>query len=156
MPKTPFSAVCAILSIFTTLIAAPTRASAAEDVATVPARFSAAPLFLGGATHWRVRSLRGARPIQGSEISARFSGGTVSGRAGCNAYNGSYEAGGGVVTIPGVGLTRMRCFSPRGVMEQEQSYVRALQEARTYFLQRNRLFFRNSDGAVVIEFIRSR
>ena len=70
-----------------------------------------------------------------TEITAEFvsSEETVKGSAGCNSYFGSYELKGSQLSIPGpVGVTEMYCMEPKGIMDQEQEYLAALQLAESY------------------------
>jgi heat shock protein HslJ len=64
-------------------------------------------------------------PIQGTELTATFTGDQVSGSAGCNQYNGSYTLDGDTVTIGPLATTRMACEPD--VMDQETAFLTALQ-----------------------------
>ncbi len=78
--------------------------------------------------------------LSGTEITLRFDRGTLrktgtmSGSAGCNAYSADYEyvneftSGTPVVTS----VTEKACYTPDGVMEQEERYLRHLEE-HTYW-----------------------
>ena len=56
------------------------------------------------------------------------------------------------VNVGDIGLTRMFCEEPEGVMEQEQEYLQALQNSTTYKVDRNRMEFRDDSGALQVDF----
>ncbi len=73
--------------------------------------------------------------ITDTEISAEFVSAeeTVKGSAGCNTYFGRYELNGSRLSIPGpVAVTEMFCLEPEGLMDQEQEYLKVLQQAESY------------------------
>jgi putative lipoprotein len=75
-----------------------------------------------------------ARTIAGTEITAIFDGGRVSGSAGCNNYFGTYvtssTGGQNTLSVSELGATRMMCAEE--IMEQEAEYLAALQSATNY------------------------
>ncbi len=72
--------------------------------------------------------------LEGTEISVDFSeGGQLSGYAGCNNYNASYETEGINLTIGPVVTTRMACDQPEGVMEQESNYLLSFENADLFY-----------------------
>jgi hypothetical protein len=77
------------------------------------------------------------KTIPGSEITALFSNGQVSGSAGCNTYQGTYRstraAGGNTIEFGPLATTRMTC--DEALMEQEQIYLAALESATEYTLE---------------------
>lgn len=74
-------------------------------------------------------------------ITANFGDGAVTGNAGCNRYNGSYEIDGdmmvGAITISEVASTRMLC--PDEVMAAENAYFSALESTAAYAIEGNLL-----------------
>jgi len=90
-------------------------------------------------TSWVLAAYRKTAPIPGTEITAAFRGGQVTGNAGCNSYFGSYEAQGGEISVGAVGSTEMACMDPEGVMEQELEYLKHLSDAQTYQIEGDRL-----------------
>jgi heat shock protein HslJ len=94
--------------------------------------------------------------IEGSQITATFSGGTVSGSAGCNNYTGTVTPVADYFTIGGIAVTQQACAEPAGVMEQEQAYLAALEATAGYQWQQDavngavitggRLFYSLADG----------
>ncbi|MEJ2211924.1 MAG: META domain-containing protein, partial [Anaerolineae bacterium] len=77
------------------------------------------------------------KTIPGSEITALFANGQVSGSAGCNNYNGTYRstraAGSNTIEFGPLATTRMMCDEP--LMEQESLYLAALESATGYTLE---------------------
>jgi heat shock protein HslJ len=77
------------------------------------------------------------KTIPGSEVTAVFADGQVTGSAGCNTYRGTYRstraAGGNTLEIGPLSTTRMMCDEP--LMEQEQLYLAALEAATEYTLE---------------------
>ncbi len=78
--------------------------------------------------------------LEGTEITASFEDGTLTGSAGCNTYRATYESGRGTLKISPPAGTRMSCPEPAGVMEQEQTYLAALPEVARYSLEGDQLF----------------
>ena len=70
-------------------------------------------------------------PITPSDITASFSGGSITGSAGCNTYFGTYLSPGNALSITIDGSTMMMCNQP-GVMNQESTFISALEAAQTY------------------------
>ena len=96
------------------------------------------PPALAG-TDWGLRSFndgQGALVIvlEGTEITATFAeNGTLSGSAGCNSYNTTYEIDGDNIIISSpMALTMMMCETPEGIMEQETQYLGALENSSIY------------------------
>jgi hypothetical protein len=77
------------------------------------------------------------KTIPGSEITAIFSRGQISGSAGCNSYNGTYRASGtgdlNTITFGPLATTRMMCDEP--LMEQEGLYLTALESATRFTIE---------------------
>jgi hypothetical protein len=77
------------------------------------------------------------RILPGSEITAEFADGQVSGSAGCNTYRGTYRstraAGRNTIEIGPLATTRSMCDEP--LMEQESLYLAALEAATEYTIE---------------------
>jgi hypothetical protein len=77
------------------------------------------------------------KTIPGSEITAEFADGQVSGSAGCNTYQGTYRstraAGRNTIEIGPLATTRMMCDEP--LMDQESLYLAALEAATEYTIE---------------------
>jgi len=74
---------------------------------------------------------------------------TVAGSAGCNQFNARYEAEGSKFRFTAPAATRRMCPGA-GVMEQEQSFLKALEAVTTMRLEGNRLEFRDDKGALQV------
>lgn len=90
--------------------------------------------------------------LLGTEITAEFMDGTVSGLAGCNSYSASYELDGNHISVGPAVSTRMFCGEPEGVMEQENQYLAALQSAATYEIKANVLTMFDGEGTRMVTY----
>lgn len=89
--------------------------------------------------------------IEGSEVTAVFGADNkLSGKAGCNTYNGDYTASGTSLSIGAVTATNIACGDPPGIMEQEQTYINLLSTAATYTTTSDSLEIRNSQGQLIL------
>jgi heat shock protein HslJ len=88
---------------------------------------------------WALTELTGKPPLAGTGISAEFSAdGRVSGSAGCNRYSGTYTISGKSITFSSpMASTMMMC--DQAVMDQENAYLKALQEAKTFAVKGDQL-----------------
>ncbi|UCG24826.1 MAG: META domain-containing protein [Chloroflexota bacterium] len=103
-------------------------------------------------TPWTVISYNNGRGgvvsvITGTELTTLFTGGTVSGSAGCNDYSGPYELDGAQISVGPLANTEMACAEPEGIMEQETEFLAALQSVATYVIDGDTLDMRREDGA---------
>jgi heat shock protein HslJ len=71
--------------------------------------------------------------IDGTEITARFEGGTVSGSSGCNTYSAPYDLGASSLSISEARITQMAC--DEAVMSQENVYLANLAAASGYVVK---------------------
>ena len=94
---------------------------------------------------WALTELMGKAPGAGTGISAEFStDGKVSGSAGCNRYSGTYTVSGSSITISSsIASTMMMC--DEAIMEQENAYLKALPEAKTYEIKGDQLTLTGAD-----------
>ncbi len=102
---------------------------------------------------WVLVSLHGSAPIEGREITLSFEETSVEGSGGCNTYGGSYTASEDSLSLRGVYWTEMACLEPKGVMEQEQAYFRALNAAARYRVDGDRLELYDEAGAQILTFV---
>jgi heat shock protein HslJ len=94
--------------------------------------------------------------IIGTELTAKFDDdGTLSGSAGCNNYNTTYEVDGENISIGQTAVTQMYCQDPEGIMEQEAEYLAALQSAATYKIEGDRMTMRTDSDSTVATFQRA-
>ena len=107
-------------------------------------------------TSWEVTMYNNGREavvglIADSKVTLNFSAeGQVSGNSGCNTYSGGYETSGDQLKIGPLASTRMFCEKPAGVMEQEQQYLAALQNAATFEIAGDTLTMRDAGGAMQV------
>ena len=94
---------------------------------------------------WRLTTLRGASLIPGTEITATFEDGEVSGKA-CNTYGGKYQVSGDRLTLSEVFMTEMACLEPQGIMEQELAFFNLLTSAQSFNLTGGRLVILGAGG----------
>lgn len=90
--------------------------------------------------------------LAGTRITALFEAGNISGSAGCNNYSGSYEVDGNAISIGPLAGTLAFCNEPEGVMEQESSYLAALESTATYQIVVNRLELISESGELMATF----
>jgi heat shock protein HslJ len=90
-------------------------------------------------TAWRLIGIDGRPPLAGSQVTAAFAAGQVSGGGGCNSYGGSVQAVDGRLTVRDLASTAMACLTPPGVMEQEAVVLGLLVAAERYELSGGRL-----------------
>lgn len=115
------------------------------------------PVALKGVT-WRATVYNNGRSaavslIDGSEITATFgTDGVLSGSAGCNHYRAAYVIEGSSITIQAPAATRKICSDPKGVMQQESEYLKALTTTATYAIQGQQLELRTAEDALVALF----
>jgi heat shock protein HslJ len=89
--------------------------------------------------------------IADSKVTLNFGAdGQVSGNAGCNNYSGGYETSGDQLKVGPLASTMMACDKPAGVMEQEQLYLAALQNAAIYEISGDTLTIRDTGGATQV------
>jgi heat shock protein HslJ len=72
--------------------------------------------------------------------------GTITGSAGCNTYNGTYEVSGTDLTIGTLATTMMACEPD--VSTQEADYLAALARVTTYSISGDQLELRDAQGAL--------
>lgn len=70
--------------------------------------------------------------IPGTQITADFADGKVTGSAGCNNYSGTLTPANDYFTVTGIATTRKFCSEPAGIMDQESAYLAALGNITSY------------------------
>jgi heat shock protein HslJ len=107
-------------------------------------------------TSWKVMNYNNGKQavvglLTGTEITLKFGADDqVSGKSGCNTYSGGYKTSGDQLKVGPLASTMMACESPAGVMEQEQQYLAALQNAATYDIAGSTLTIRDAGGAMQV------
>ena len=86
-------------------------------------------------------------PLPGAEITASFSAdGSVSGNAGCNGFQGSYQSADGALSFGLMAITQMACPEPDGVLEQESRFFNMLNQANEYRMSGGNLILTTPSG----------
>lgn len=102
-------------------------------------------------SQWFLHFINNAPILPGTLIDARFTinpdgqGGQMAGSAGCNTYNAAFGEGLGAQTAF---TSSTICFTPDGIMEQENSYLSSLSRAYGYWLTGNQLVVNTGLGAL--------
>jgi heat shock protein HslJ len=121
------------------------------------AKFSLLPETPIKGTSWLANSFNSGEGafvvvLAGSKITANFGeDGVLSGSAGCNNYNTSFEeTAGGAIKINGpIASTMMACDQPDGVMEQETQYLTSLPTATKLINLAGVMLLQEDDGTPV-------
>jgi heat shock protein HslJ len=93
-------------------------------------------------SNWTLESLGPTNALESNKPTLRFSEGLVRGSAGCNSFQGDYSITGQKIAFSELAMTLMACPEPEGVMDQEQSYVRALQQVDRFEFSEGRLILK--------------
>jgi len=96
-------------------------------------------------TAWLLTLIDNIPPLSGTRLTVEFSSQLVDGSSGCNSYGGSYDIKGEKIFINQIAMTEMACLDP-GVMEQEQTFIKYLQDAQNFALSEGYLLIFRSDG----------
>ncbi len=116
------------------------------------------PLGLEG-TDWNLDAFNDGQGafvnlIAGTQITTSFgSDGNLSGSGGCNNYGTTYAADFSNISIGAIMSTEMACPEPEGVMDQENKYLTALEQAATYRNYRIALVMFDAEEQVLASFI---
>lgn len=106
---------------------------------------------------WKLASIgenRSLKPVlEGTEITlVANSDGALAGSAGCNTYRGSFTLDGAKLTVSPLATTRKLCED--AVMQQEQTYLAALQAADSARIQDGRLLITYNKGTSLLAYDR--
>ena len=101
-------------------------------------------------TNWTITGFNNGRqavvsPLGDTTLTLSFRDGRVSGFAGCNGFNGAYTRDGDRLSIGPLATTRKACAG-KGVMEQEQQLVAALESVTTWAIDHGMLDLHRGDG----------
>ncbi len=107
-------------------------------------------------TTWMLTSLQTeegtANVLPNTTVTATFNDDNVTGSSGCNRYFARYSLSGqDAITFTSLGSTVMYCTNP-GVMTQETTYVRLLQNTTGYAVSADTLSLLNGRGQVQLVF----
>lgn len=151
----PFATVALVLAACATGGGSGTTAASPTAVAEVPSEAPAGAPTLEG-TNWQLTGYAGP---QGNTVpvpelvaaTAVFEGGTVSGNAGCNSYNGSYTLEGDTITVGGLALTKMAC--PDVQMALESAFTTMLGNVESWSIRADVLELQTEGGKVGLTFV---
>jgi polar amino acid transport system substrate-binding protein len=108
-------------------------------------------------TKWQVQSYYNAAEaggmasvVGGTQLTAEFADGVVSGSAGCNTYHADYTVDGDSLSIGEAVSTMMFC---EGIMDQEAAFLAAMQSASSFKLGTGQLQILDDQGQVVVDFV---
>ena len=89
--------------------------------------------------------------LEGTEITAIFDSaeGIVSGSAGANSYSAAYQINEDKLSIQAITHTEMYRLDPEGVMEQEDYYLKTLQDAESYEISVGKLQITSADQVLI-------
>lgn len=90
--------------------------------------------------------------LDGTEVTAQFADGQVSGSAGCNNYSGSATIDGDSLTFGPLMSTQMFCADPEGVSDQESAYLATLASVASYQQLDDVLILFDEDGNPLLVF----
>lgn len=79
---------------------------------------------------WQIEALNGRPVLRGTRPSVTFDKGRVTGNAGCNRFNGSYDFARGRLTVGPLASTRMACLD-RARSQQETAILAVLGDRLT-------------------------
>ena len=92
----------------------------------------------------------GQTEIVQTGVSAAFDGSTISGNAGCNSYNASYEASGSDISFGPISSTKKIC--PEDEQSTEDRYLQLLAEIGSFEVSGRSMSMNDTDGTPVLQF----
>ena len=84
-------------------------------------------------------------------VSAEFDGKTISGSAGCNTYNASYEASGSTISFGPIAGTKKLC--PEAEQSTEDRYLQLLAGVGSFEVTGRSMSMNDTDGTPVMQFM---
>ena len=90
-----------------------------------------------------------------STTTVLFQANQVTGIAGCNNFNATYQTTRNKLSFGPVATTRKVCNTPLGIMQQENAFLAALDSTVSYKLSRNSLEMIDSKGKTLLIFSRA-
>jgi heat shock protein HslJ len=88
--------------------------------------------------------------LPGTEVTAQFQDGNVTGTAGCNNYFASYEVADHQLAVSGGGTTMMAC--EENIMVQEWAYLKDLASSSSFTITGDQLQIAGSDGETLLTY----
>jgi heat shock protein HslJ len=103
-------------------------------------------------SEWVLTSLTGSALIRDTQITLSFGEGSLEGSTGCNTYGGSYTATENNMRLSDLYWTEMGCLEPEGILDQEMSYLNALNTVASYWVDADRLELYDEAGTQILVF----
>jgi heat shock protein HslJ len=100
--------------------------------------------------NWVLTSYDKKARIDGTLVFLQFTNGKISGNAGCNHYEGSYQVTGKAISFRDIFTTEMFCSDPQGIMDQEVAYLEVLRSAAKYNISDAALTISNDNDQTLI------
>ena len=140
------------------LMSAASHAFAGGDVSGGAPRVGGTNVATFERRPWRLVRYAGAGGqllpgLPGTEVTATFAAGQVTGSAGCNRYTGGYTLMGSTIRVTGVASTQAFCASPPGLMQQETAYLADLRRATRVDASGDTLRLGSVTGATLLEYV---
>lgn len=106
------------------------------------------PLALAG-VEWTVEDIAGTAVVGETPATLIFGDDAkIAGHAGCNRFFGTYESTDSELKITTEGTTRMAC--PESIMDQEQAFLKTLNEVDSYQVDEEGVLTLSSGDSVVV------
>lgn len=97
-------------------------------------------------TNWLVESIAGRGVVDNAQSTIHFDeSGRASGSTGCNRFNGSVTIEGNTIKFGQMATTRRACVT--SLMEQEQRFLKAIGEVRSFAMGQNGLLHLNGPNS---------
>jgi uncharacterized lipoprotein YbaY len=100
--------------------------------------------------HWVLVALDGESLIENTLINLQFENFRAQGSGGCNRYFTSYESRGSSLNFGLVTSTAKSCELPVGVMDQEEEYFAALEQAAAFTHENQKLKVFNGSNDLIL------
>jgi len=101
---------------------------------------------------WKVTMVGDTAVPEGVEVTMSFSGGEITGKAGCNNYFAAYTQEGAELSFGGAGSTKMYCGT-EGIMQLESNFLGSLEKVRGFEVQRGALVLLDEAGAALLHLV---
>ena len=102
-------------------------------------------------SHWLAEDIDGRGVVDNVQSTLEISAsGHVAGRGGCNRYVGSVEIKGNSIQFGELASTRMAC--PEALMNQEDRFLQALRDVRSWKIEDTKLLLFDAAGNIRLRF----
>ena len=101
-------------------------------------------------TSWVLIRIANQSTILGTAPTLVFKDGQVGGNASCNRFGGDIRLSGDRIEIRDLFWTLMACMDSEGIMQQEQTYMQMLGDARNFDIRDGQLVITTVNGDVLV------